>query len=356
MSQGPVRGIPAVLDPPERPELPAHVHTQMADVRSMTLNVVVGYDATPAGDYAFARAQQLGMPIVLLHSGQAPEIATSSPDGAVDMELRQVSSVRAERVFEEAAQEGSACVVLSDYAHGAVPLLREGMLAARRICSRSDGPLFSLLVAKYRPDRTPTPYKSTLVGVDSTVGSAIASLMATKVVTETGAHLQITTVERRRDSLQREVVDRLASHDGFDPTDVRQRRRTSPTDLTYTRRVIREKGVDADFDYRLGDPSAVLVRATRYGEFDLLVSGIIGVHMHGRQGHIGKVTRKIMRLSPVDHLIVFDRVSLGLCDHTTTPTLCEASVRLLFGHDVSPATEEVAATDGDGRAGDSGGE
>jgi len=294
--------------------------------------IVVGFDGSEADAPALMRARQLRLPLLVLTTApeRAAEILTTL-GGADIVLIRRVRHVSPELLFDAAATEGAVCTVLSDYSHNAASQLRPAMLAATRILRDRSARYSSLLVVRHGHDPS-RPYADVLVGADSAVGSGIAALVAASVARTCGASLTVATIERRRDMAQRELFERLARSDpDFDVTKFRQSGAPRVPHLKLAREFIEREGIDASFDFRVGDPSDVLVRAARYGGHDLLVSSTMGVAARGRQGHVGQVTRRLLRLSPADHLVVFDPVTVGLVPHDETADTLTGTAEALFG-------------------------
>lgn len=305
---------------------------------------MVGHDATPASARALARARALGGTLVVLTGDRATPPA-GLPSGSV---VRRVGRVAPDVIFDVAAELGASAMVVSEAMANPVVVLRPAMLAARRAMRAHDRSHMCLLVvrserSRQRP-RDVDPYRRILVGVDASPGAAVATIAAAAVAGADGAHLDVAAIERRRDSALRDLVDKLEASDAA-PSAAAMRRRGPPKapHLQLALDSVASASVSTHVDFRIGDPTDVLVRASRNDDHDLLVSSTIGVNGHGRQGHVAHVTRRLLRLSRVDHMVVFDAFTLGLADSDAAEDVVRAAAAGLAGpQDV--AYGEAAAT------------
>lgn len=300
---------------------------------------MVGYDAAPGSQTALSRACDLGGRVVVLTRTGTPRPEALAPD----MVVRKVGRVAPDVVFDVAAELGAQNMVVSDAMANPVVALRPAMLAARRSLRSHGGAHACLLVV--RPGSNAPPYRHILVGVDASPGAAVAAVVAGRTALANRALLDVAAIERRRDSALRELVDRLTRTDDERAASVlRTRGPVTAPHLQHALEALSCAGVETRVDFRVGDPADVLVRRSRVGDHDLLVSSTIGVNGHGRQGHVAQVTRRLLRLSHVDHMVVFDAFSLGLrTAETAGDVVIEASANELVG-EASTAVQEAAAT------------
>lgn len=305
---------------------------------------VVGHDGTPASSLALARAHTLGDNLLVLVRSGAPAPAGLHPGGAV----RHVARVAPDVVFDAGAETGASFMVVSEAMANPVVALRPAMLAARRSLRNRGGSFAGMLVVRNRATssdaRSPRPYGRILVGVDASPGAAVAAVVAGRLARRSGARIDVAAIERRRDSALRDLVDRLASTGSAPPSSaLRSRGPVQAPHLQFALDTLRDAGTDVHVEFRVGDPADVLVRASRLDDHDLLVSSTIGVNGHGRQGHVAQVTRRLLRLSNVDHLVVFDAFTLGLATADSTGGVV-ADAAAALDDDMGAAIREAAAS------------
>ncbi|MFN8103135.1 MAG: universal stress protein [Acidimicrobiia bacterium] len=305
---------------------------------------VVGVDASPSSRLALARACTLGdRLLVLVRTGA--QVPAGLP---ATSRVRRVPRIAPDVVFDVAAETGASFTVISDAMANPVVALRPAMLAARRGIRAHGGSHVCMLVSRdAEPPAEAAPtgcYRRILVGVDASPGAAVAALVAGRIAADCDARLDIAAIERRRDSALRDLVERLASPGSTQPPSAF--RSCGPVQAPHLQTALDALSaapVDAHVEFRVGEPADVLVRASRNDDHDLLVSSTIGVNGHGRQGHVAQVTRRLLRLSRVDHLVVFDAFTLGLRTADSSGDLvADAAAALAGGTD--PALGEAAAT------------
>ncbi len=285
---------------------------------------VVGYADTPVDRYAVSRAHQIGVGVVVVHEGSIPRL-----DPPIRLrqhvQFHRVEKLSLDIVFEQAIALGASFVVVPDHGKASLPALREGLVLATHATMENDGPVFGMLMTKYRENRPSTPYGNILVGTDSSPGSAIAAIVAARVARHCGSRLRVTTVETGRR--------------GFAPARLRKSGRslsaqrrvdTAPANLALACDVLAEEGIEAVFETRAGDPAGILLREIRCGAFDVFASPILGAREKRDAGHIGQTIRRVTRLSPIDQLIVFDPVSLGIRKHSAVEEIPAEAAALLF--------------------------
>ncbi|MCC7076421.1 MAG: universal stress protein [Acidimicrobiia bacterium] len=281
-------------------------------------------------------ARLLGGPTLALTTRSAPPDLPPWIEGNDHIVFERAHRVDERVVFDTAVECGATYVVLADYHFAPENVLDQAVDAARAVCARETGALFGLVVARHRDDTRPEPYHEVLVGADATPASGFAALVAAHLARTSVASLQISTVERRRDSAQRRIVESLKNEDpAFDPATLRTQRHPT-TAMDEARRFIEQEGILSHFEYRTGDPCDVMVRAARYGDHDMLVTGLLDASSPA--GSPIRFTRSLLRLAPVDQIVVFDRVTLGLTDLEPKEEL-RATGRLLL--DLSLASGEA---------------
>lgn len=245
------------------------------------------------------------------------------------MEFTHRDSVGVPDLFAAAVELRASYVVLSDYDFSPECILDPAVAAAEHAC-RDLGTFLAVVVARRRGKALACPYRRVLVGAGSAPAGGFAALVGAHLAWRSGASLKVSTVERRRDSVQRRLFERLSgSSSSFDPSTFRSGSGNSA--FEQARRYMDSAGITTQFEFGTGDPTDVIVRAARYGEHDVLVTGLLDAPLTAIAP--ARATRGLLRLSPVDQMLVLDRVTLRLGTGTAAAELA-ATASLLQDMDL----------------------
>lgn len=196
-------------------------------VRSAT--TVVAYLGTDADVHALSMATLFGGPVVALPTRHSPP---SLPEWCVverAIEFAHRDGVGVPDLFAAAVEPRASYVVLSDYDFSPESILDPAVTAAQRAC-RDEGTFLAVVVVRRRGKPVACPYRRVLVGASSAPAGGFAALVAAHLAWRSGASLKVPTVERRRDSVQRRLFERLnGSSSSFDPSTSDPDRETRPS-------------------------------------------------------------------------------------------------------------------------------
>ena len=292
--------------------------------------VVVGADRRGAQSVLTRARQVSSRAIVVTDLRSLPSEQIDAFD-AVD--VMRVDHLSLDALLRVASGAECAHVLVSGGWQRPARMLRQGITAAAAHLDSSTMPYLALHMVRAVPEFVNRPYRKILVAADGATGSGFAALVAAQVAGSSGADLQVALLDRRRDAAQRnEVADRSAAESGFEVDAIRQGANLGNEALEQARRHIVEAGVPARFGWLHADPAAALLAAASTGGYGLMVSGMMGRQPAGRAlGMPATLTREVLEVSPVDHLVVFDSVSLGVASPRRTATLIGATATIVLG-------------------------
>lgn len=292
--------------------------------------VVVGAERRGARAVLTRARQVCGRAIVVTTVRDLPDECLDSFD-AVD--VIRVDHLTLEGLLRVARDSECGYVVVSGGWQRPARMLRQGVVAAAAFLHDATMPYLALHMVRTAPEHVTRPYRKVLVAADGAVGSGFAALVAARVAATQGAELQVALLDRRRDpTLRAEVERRSHGERGFEVEHVRSGAPLGNEALEQARGHIRESGVDAGFGWLRADPATALLAAATTGGYGLVVSGMMGRQPGGRAlGTPATLTREVLEVSPVDHVVVFDSVSLGVSPPRRTAALVGVTATLLLG-------------------------
>lgn len=300
--------------------------------------VVVGADRRGAGA-VLTRARQVSpRAIVVTNLRELPE---ERLDAFEAVDVMRVDHLTLEGLLRVASNAECGHVLVSGGWQRPTRMLRQGIVSAAAYLHGSRLPYLALHMVRTSPEFVDRPYRKVLAAADGAVGSGFAALVAAQVAGASGADLQVALLERRRDLARRAEVDR-----GTDFDDVRSGALLGNEALEQARRHIEDSGVRARFGWLHADPATALLAAASTGGFGLIVSGMMGRQPGGRSlGTPATLTREVLGVSPVDHLVVFDSVSLGVSPPRRTAALVGATATIVLGLAAVTAQQGSALAD-----------
>ncbi|GEM_PF-303639 len=277
----------------------------------MISNVLVAYDGSEESLYALNRARQMATRVTVF---TPPALDLTLAGWAEDplIEINKVTNTDSKLVIGKAAEFIAPFAVITDYTITMLERFRSNLThSLPKDGDRTNREIACLLMTNHHPGKRSEEYRNILVGADGSMGSGMAVLAAASVAQVSGADLEIICVERRTNQKSRKAFARMAKDPEFDPEIYRMPSSYSAEKLAYARRFINSTDVTAKFRYHEGDPAKVLLEELRWENCDLLVTGATGATSH-TNGKIGSVTMQMFQHCSIDHLVVFDAVSLGL--------------------------------------------
>lgn len=251
--------------------------------------MVVGHDGSHASRTAVRRACQIGERILVVSSTPAAELFDLLEGPTRGVALRLVPRLHLHDLFEAAATQTGAYVVMPLNVGGADKLMRLGMQEAAALTRRGSDVAALHLVRDI--DGTARPYRRILVAADGSIGSPAAVQAAIDAAAAVGASLKVVHGSRRGIGTASTMRD---------TSDIR--------------------GVDVNTSIVEGDPARVMLEAVSAGGFGLLVSALNPVRSHGPGRSIlaTNVNRTLVSRARVDHLLVFAAASLTSTPRTRT--------------------------------------
>ncbi|MBX7160709.1 MAG: hypothetical protein K1X95_10500, partial [Acidimicrobiia bacterium] len=292
--------------------------------------VVVGADRRGARA-VLTRARQVSSRAVVVSNLR--ELPADCLDAFDAVDVLRVDHLSLEGILRVARDADCGHVMVSGLWQRPARMLRQGIVAAAAYLQGASTPYLALHMVRAVPEFVGRPYRKVLVAADGAAGSGFAALVAAQVAANTSAELQVALLERRRDAGQRrEVESRTAADAAFDVEAVRGGASLGNEALEQARRYISGSGVSASFGWLHADPATALLAAATTGGYGLMVSGLMGRQPGGRAlGTPGTLTREVLEVSPVDHLVVFDSVSLGVSPPRRTAALVGATATIVLG-------------------------
>lgn len=251
--------------------------------------VVVGHDGSHASRTAVRRACQVGERVLVISSTPAAELFDLLDGPTRGVALRLVPRLHLHDLFEAAAPEAGAYVVMPLGVGTADKLLRLGMQEAAALARRGSDVAALHLVRDI--DGTARPYRRILVAADGSIGSPAAVQAAADAAAAVGASLKVVHGSRRG----------IGTSGGL-------------------RDVADFRGVEVNTSVVEGDPARVMLEAVSSGGFGLLVSALNPTRTHGPGRSIlaTSVNRTLVSRARVDHLLVFAAATLAATPRTRT--------------------------------------
>ena len=301
--------------------------------------VVVGADRRGASA-VLTRARQVSSRAIVVTN------LRSLPDEPLDafeaVDVMRVDHLTLEGLLRVASSAECGHVLVSGGWQRPARMLRDGIVSAAAYLHASTMPYLALHMVRAVPQFVERPYRKVLAAADGAVGSGFAALVAAQVAGASGADLQVALLERRRDPVRRREVEAGRRFD-----EVRSGASLGNEALEQARRHIAESGVNARFGWLHADPATSLLAAATSGGFGLMVSGMMGRQPGGRAlGTPATLTREVLEVSPVDHLVVFDSVSLGVSPPRRTAALVGATATIALGLAAVTAPQGSATPEG----------
>lgn len=315
----------------------------MPEPRAQEPLVVVGADRRGARA-VLTRAQQVCRRAIVVTTVR--DLPDEHLDGFDAVDVIRVDHLSLEGLLRVARESDCGYVLVSGSWQRPVRMLRQGVVAAAAFLHDATMPYLALHMVRTAPEHLARPYRKVLVAADGAVGSGFAALVAARVASSAGAELQVALLDRRHDpTLRAEVERRAHGESGFEVEAVRSGVSLENEALEQARRHISACGVDADYGWVRADPATALLAAATTGGYGLVVSGMMGRQPGGRAlGTPATLTREVLEASPVDHLVVFDSVSLGLSPPRRTAALVGMTATLLLGY-AAVTAQQGSATD-----------